>query len=132
MRRCVSWGARPTGPRDSAKSPAETYDIGCQVGLRVAGVIASRAVGHGVAGSPEMCPMGLIVVLSRSAEEWVVHPDGCEIVEIQFHYELLRTYLEQTPLAARMLMPRMPGGLERRAWQSQAARGRWIRSRSRS
>ena len=85
-----------------------------------------------MAQSPEMCPLGLIVVLKRSVEEWVVHLDGCEIVEIRFHYELLRTYLEQTPLAARMLMPRMPGGLERRAWQTQAARGRRIRSRSRS
>ena len=34
------------------------------------------------------------------------------------HYELLRTYLEQTPLAAWMLMPRMRGGLERSAWRS--------------
>ena len=81
----------------------------------MAGVIASRAVGRRVAGSPEMCPLGLIAMLNRSVEEWVVHPDGCDIVEIRFHYELLRTYLEQTPLAARMLMPRMSGGLERRA-----------------
>ena len=29
----------------SARWPAQTYDIGCQVGLRVAGVVASRAVG---------------------------------------------------------------------------------------
>ena len=42
--------------------------------LRVAGVIASRAVGRRVAGSPEMCPLGLIVVLNWSVEEWVVHP----------------------------------------------------------
>ena len=76
--------------------------------LRVAGVIASRAVGRRVAGSPEMCPMGLIVVLKRPVEEWVVHPQGCEIVEVRFHYEMLRAYLEQTPLAARMLMPRVP------------------------
>ena len=75
----------------SARWPAETYDIGCQVGLRVGGVIASRAVVRRVAGSPEMCPLGLIVVLNRSVEEWVVHPDGCEIVEIRFQYELLRT-----------------------------------------
>ena len=79
-----------------------------------------------------MCPLGLIVVLDRSVEEWIVHPDGCEIVEIQFHYEHLRTYLEQTPLTARMLMPQMPGGLERSAWQTQAAQGRRIRSRSKS
>ena len=98
----------------------------------MAGVIASRAVGRRVAGSAEMCPLGLIVVLNRSVEEWVVHPDGCEIVEIRFHYELLRTYLEQTPLAARMLMPRMPGGLESCGRQTQAARGRRSRSRSRS
>ena len=98
----------------SAKSPANTYDIGCQVGLRVAGVIASKAVGRSLAHSREMCPLGLIVVLDRSVEEWIVHPDGCEIVEIRFHYEMLRTYLEQTPLASRMLMPRMPGVLQRR------------------
>ena len=49
-----------------------------------------------------------LVVLKRSVEEWVVHPGGCGIAEIRFHYELLRAYLEQTPLAARMLMPRMP------------------------
>ena len=54
------------------------------------------------------------MVLNRSVEEWIVQPDGCKIVEIWFHYEMLRTYLEQTPLAARMLMPRMPGVLQRR------------------
>ena len=84
------------------------------VGLRMAGVIASKAVGRSLAHSREMCPLGLIVVLDRSVEEWIVHPDGCEIVEIRFHYEMLRTYLEQTPLASRMLMPRMPGVLQRR------------------
>ena len=68
----------------SAKSPANAYDIGCQVGLRMAGVIASKAVGRSLAHSREMCPLGLIVVLDRSVEEWIVHPDGCEIVEIQF------------------------------------------------
>ena len=104
----MSWDARRAGPRDSAKSPAETYDIGCHVGLRVAGVIASTTVGSQSAKSPEMCPLGLIVVLKRPVEEWVVHPQGCEIVEVRFHYEMLRAYLEQTPLAARMLMPRMP------------------------
>ena len=72
----------------SAKSPAASYDIGCQVGLRVAGVISSRAVGSQLAKSPEMCPLGLIVVLKRPVEEWVVHPQGCEIVEVRFHYEM--------------------------------------------
>ena len=67
---------RPQGTY-SAKSPAETYDIGCQVGLRVAGVIASKTVGSKLAKSPEMCPLGLIVVLKRpEKEEWVVHPQG--------------------------------------------------------
>ena len=47
-----------------------------------------------MAQSREMCPLGLIVVLDKSVEEWIVHPDGCEIVEIRFHYEMLRTYLE--------------------------------------
>ena len=51
-------------------------------------------------------------VLGRTAN-WPP-PNGCESVEIRFHYELLRTYLEQTPLASRMLMPRMPGVLQRR------------------
>ena len=63
--------------------------------------------GEKMAHSQEMCPLGLIVVLDKSVEEWIVHPDGCEIVEIRFHTEMLRTYLEQTPLASRMLMPRM-------------------------
>ena len=63
----------------SAKSPAETYVIGCQVGLRVAGVNASKAVGSQLAKSPEMCPLGLTVVLKRPVEEWVVHPQGREL-----------------------------------------------------
>ena len=39
------------------------------VGLRMAGVIASKAVGRSLAHSREMCPLGLIVVLDRSVEE---------------------------------------------------------------
>ena len=88
----------------------------------MAGVIASKAVGRSLAHSREMCPLGLIVVLDRSVEEWIVHPYSCEIVEIRFHYEMLRTYLEQTPLASRMLMPRMPGVLQNADGAAEAAK----------
>ena len=64
------------------EKPAQTYDIGCQVGLRVAGVIASKAVGRSLAHSREMCPLGLIVVLDKSVEEWIVHPDGAGQAEL--------------------------------------------------
>mgnify|MGYP000073414324 CR=1 FL=1 len=63
----------------SARWPAQTYDIGCQVGLRVAGVIASKAVGRSLAGD---VPLGLIVVLDKSVEERIVHPDGAGQAEL--------------------------------------------------
>jgi hypothetical protein len=46
-----------------------------------------------------------------SAEDFADPPVFCMTGST---FGMLRTYLEQTPLASRMLMPRMPGVLQRR------------------
>ena len=53
----------------SAKSPAEWYNKGCIIKLRIAGVVGSKAVSHQVSRSTDMCPLGLIPVLRRSVQD---------------------------------------------------------------
>ena len=59
-----------------------------------------------------MVPLGFIVVrpscLSQGEEyqeEWVFHPRGCEVVEVDFHYRTLVKLLQKSPLAERMEIP---------------------------
>ena len=64
----------------AARSPAEGYNKGCIIGLRIAGVIGSKAASSNVSRSTNMCPEGFIARLHRSVEEWVCNPLGCEVV----------------------------------------------------
>ena len=54
-----------------------------------------------------MIPLGFIAVIQRSAEEWVCHPNGCEVVEARFHYRTLAGYLEGSPMGSRFMFPRL-------------------------
>lgn len=107
----------------TAKRPAEWYNKGCIIKLRIAGVVGSKAVSHQVSRTTDMCPLGFIPVLRRSVQEWVCHPDGCELVEIRFHYEALVGVLQESPNGYRMQLPRLPyqqprgsAALLRREW----------------
>jgi hypothetical protein len=78
---------------------------GCVVELHAAGVVASRAVSRALMRSTAMVPLGLIGVINRSVEEWVMHPQGCEIWSVCFHYESLRRVLAESALERLMLIP---------------------------
>ena len=91
---------------------ANSHNLSCQIGLRVAGVIGSRKESKRVSNSDEMVPLGFIVFrpscLSQGKEypeEWVFHPRGCEVVEVDFHYWTLVELLQKSPLAERMEIP---------------------------
>ena len=92
----------------TAKRPAEWYNKGCIIKLRIAGVVGSKAVSHQVSRTTDMCPLGFIPVLRRSVQEWVCHPDGCELVEIRFHYEALVGVLRDSPNGYSMQLPQLP------------------------
>ena len=53
----------------SAKRPAEWYNKGCIIKLRIAGVVGSKAVSHQVSRTTDMCPLGFIPVLRRSVQD---------------------------------------------------------------
>ena len=53
----------------ATKSPTEGYNKGCIVGLRIAGVIGSKAASKNVSQMTDMCPLGFIAVLRRSVED---------------------------------------------------------------
>ena len=89
----------------AARTPLETYDRGCQIGLRIAGVIGSKKASGRVARSSNMIPLGFIAVIQRSQEEWVCHPRGCEVVEVRFHYATLLGHLERSGLGQRLDLP---------------------------
>ena len=62
-----------------------------------------------------MCPLAFIPVPWRSVQdrvtsslEWVCHPDGCELVEIRFHYEALVGVLRRSPIGDKIQLPRLP------------------------
>ena len=89
----------------AARTPLGTYDRGCQIGLRIAGVIGSKKASGRVARSSNMIPLGFIAVIQRSQEEWVCHPRGCEVVEVRFHYATLLGHLERSGLGQRLDVP---------------------------
>ncbi len=66
----------PTGIY-TARERAPFYDWGCVVQLHAAGVVASKRVRTDLSKTTSMVPLGLIAVIQRSVEEWVVHPEGC-------------------------------------------------------
>ena len=53
----------------TAKRPAEWYNKGCIIKLRIAGVVGSKAVSHQVSRTTDMCPLGFIPVLRRSFQD---------------------------------------------------------------
>ena len=53
----------------TAKRPAEWYNKGCIIKLRIAGVVGSKAVSHQVSRTTDMCPLGFIPVLRRSVQD---------------------------------------------------------------
>ena len=53
----------------SAKRPAEWYNKGCIIKLRIAGVVGSKAVSHQVSRTTDMVPLGFIPVLRRSVQD---------------------------------------------------------------
>ena len=104
----------------SAQRPAEWYNKGCRITLRIAGVVGSRAVSHQVPRAPAQRPgsrLSIIIILFvispyilslSSWQEWVCHPDGCELVEFRFRYEALVGVLRRSPIGDRIHLPRLP------------------------
>ena len=77
----------------------------CVVQLHAAGVVGSRRVSSALMRSDAMVPFGLIPVINRSVEEWVINPEGCEIWSVCFHWESLRRVLAESALERLMLIP---------------------------
>ena len=67
-----------------AKRPAPYYDQGCQVQLRVPGCVIGKSKSRQLCNAlREPLPLGAIAVIRRSVEEWVCHPQGCEVAPMQ-------------------------------------------------
>ena len=84
----------------------------CQIRLRVAGVLGSRHPSKRISKMNEMVPLGFIVVRQCSSspvyrDEFICHPNGCEVTTVRFHYQSLIEFLQRSPLAEGMEIPPM-------------------------
>ncbi len=104
---CMQYGPRQHSPNGvyMAREPVSFYDLGCHVVLRVPGVVLSKGVSRRLQQPGVFVPIGAIAVLERSVQEWICHPEGCQVIRMYFHYAALRAFLGQSPLAQRMQIP---------------------------